>query len=168
MKKTILFLLLSLITNVSFSQSQEEQKAVELLNNYLRIDTLKLGANFNGNLKYDKDKLNYHMNIKTFHPFDSKKLVLEIDHSVSFSKADIKDYFTEVREVDKEKGYYEIFTQVNLIKRLPMDYYSKMYTDEEGTQEIIEVIKVQISSHKELKEENIEEYKKAIELLFKV
>lgn len=168
MKKTILLLLLSLITNVSFSQSQKEKEAIEFLDTHLKKDTLKLGANFNGNLKYDKDKLNYHMNIKTFHPFDSKKLVMEIDHSVSFSKADIKDYFTEVREVDKEKGYYEIFAQVNLIKRLPMDYYSKMYTDEEGTHEIIEVIKVQISSHKELKKENIDEYIKALELLFKV
>src|SRR5690606_11527039 len=168
MKKTILLLLLSLITNVSFSQSQEEKQAIEFLNTHLEKDTLKYGTNFNGDLKFDKEKINYHMNIKTYHPLDGEKLVMEIDHSIKFSRADIKDYFTEVVEVDKEKGYYEVFAQVNLIKRLPMDYYSKMYTDKEGTQEILEVRKVQISSHKKLKKENINEYIKALELLFKV
>ena len=168
MKKTILLLLLSLITNVSFSQSQEEKKAIEFLNTHLKKDTLKYGTNFNGDLKFDNEKINYHMNIKTYYPLQVEKLVMEIDHSIKFSRADIKDYFTEVIEVDKDKGYYEVFAQVNLIKRLPMDYYSKMSTDKEGTQEILEVRKVQISSHKELKKENIDEYIKALELLFKV
>lgn len=170
MRKTILLLLLSLITTVSFSQSQEERNAIEFLNRYLLPGNIYSGSTmtFEGNFVIEKENIRHFEHIKTFHPFDSDELTTEIKHNVAFNKSNIKDYFSEIEEIDKEKGLYKIFVQINFKSRLPMNYFSKMYMGKESAEEkVIDVIKLQITNSIPVEKENLEEYKKAIELLFK-
>lgn len=171
MRKTILFLLLSLITNVSFSQSKQEKEAVDFLNKYLLPGNIYSNSTttFEGNLIFEQKNIRLFEHIKTFHPFNSDELTTEIKHNVAFNKSNIKDYFSEIEEIDKEKGLYKIFVQVNFESRLPMNYFSKMYLGKDSSEEkVMDVIKLQITNSIPVEKENLEEYKKAIELLFKV
>lgn len=171
MKKTILLLLLSLVTSVSFGQSKEEREAVDFLNKYFLPGNIYSNSSttFEGDLKIDQKNIQLFQHIKTFHPFDSDELTTEIKYDVAFNKSNIKDYFSEIEEIDKEKGLYKIFVQINFKSRLPMNYLSKMYLGEDSVEEKVkDVIKLQITNSIPVEKENLEEYKKAIELLFKV
>lgn len=170
MKKTILLLLLSLMTNISFSQSQEEKEAVDFLNKYLLPGNIYSNSSttFEGNLIFEQNNIRLFEHIKTFHPFNNNELTTEIKYDVAFNKSNIKDYFSEIEEIDKEKGLYKIFVQINFESRLPMNYFSKMYLGKDSSEEkVMDVIKLQITNSIPVDKENLEEYKKAIELLFK-
>ena len=164
-KISLLFILV-LTSFYSFSQTTEEIKAVDLINTYLKsetIDPLSLTL-FNSDLTIDQDKLKLNTVIQGFHPSEKNTLALEIQHNIVFDKNDIKDYVIEIEET--ENGLYNIFTKVNLKQRMPLKYYSKMFLDDTIEEEVIEVSKVELSNNTPIEKEMMNDYKKALELLF--
>lgn len=167
MKNKISLLFILVFTSYySFSQTKEEVKAVDLINTFLKsvtIDPLSLTL-FNSDLTIDKDKLKLNTVIQGFHPSEKNALTLEIKHNIVFDKNDIKDYFIEIEET--ENGLYNIYTKVNLKHSMPLNYYSKMYLNDTIDEEVIEVSKVELSNNTPIEKDKMNDYKKAIELLF--